>query len=215
MSVTDDGGGRGADEIRQARHASTEAWTDAWPPILAAHERELLRALGKGFDAVCFHGAPTDPQPGLAGTSGIAAIDATGQTGLDPFVRAIGALRRASATATAIFMAPATWEALGLVQEADGSNKPLVAGERVAADAPAESVLGGPRLHLAGHPARPRLRRGHGGGDRGPPHHRAGGFRSVFGFSRGAVGVRAIFRAKAIVGQPAGVAHITNLPDGP
>ena len=33
-----------------------------------------------------------------------------------------------------------------------------------------------------------------------------------FGFSRGAVGYRAIYRAKCILAQPAGVAHITNLP---
>lgn len=123
---------------------STESWTDARPAALAAHERELMRSIGEGLDAACFHRGPTDPQPGLAGTSGIAAINATGMTGIDPFVRAIGALRCASATATAIFVTPATWEALGLIKEADGSNKPLVAGERAATGAPAETLLGVP-----------------------------------------------------------------------
>lgn len=193
---------------------SVEAFRDARPPLLAATERELISAIARGFDAACFTGAATGPQPGLLTVTGSAVVDAAGAlANLDVFVRAIGALRRSGAVPAAILMAPATWERLGLLKDESGSARPLVGGQPHAiADGPAERLLGLP-VHLSeGCPAANALvvdtaeltivRRQ--GVEVETFEH--------FNFASGEVGVRAIARLALVVNQPAGLARIDNLP---
>jgi HK97 family phage major capsid protein len=192
---------------------STEAYRDARPPILAAAERELISSIARGFDAAAFTGAAA-PQVGMLNTSGVAVVDAAAAlTNLDVFVRAVGALRAAGARPGAIFLAPATWQRLQLLKAETGSNLPLVGGQpHAVADGPAERLLGLPVYLSEGMPAANALvvdvaelllvRRS---------QVEVEVFEH-YGFATGEVGVRAIARLALVVGQPAGVAKIINLP---
>jgi HK97 family phage major capsid protein len=192
---------------------SLEAFRDARPPALAALEGELIRAVATGFDAASFHGAVDSAQVGIANTTGVAVIDAAGAlANLDPFVQAIGALRRSAAEPSAIYLSPYTLERLMLLRKSADSNEPLVSGERAATDAPALSILGVPVFPSRGvqdgfaFVAQANelivVRRSDVAIDTDPSYR----------FEEAGVGIRAIARLALLVAQPAAVAMIRNLP---
>lgn len=193
---------------------SEEAWADARPAVLAAHEREMVRSVASGFDVAAFDGVPGEPDlPGILGTSGTAAVDAGGTlVNLDPFVDAIAALRAVGATATAFYMHPMTWARLGRLKKATDSAEPLVSAQLVTSG-PRESILGVPVFLtewleegaavvaqaselLVVRRTRVEVR-----------------VAENFKFAEAGVGVRVIFRAALVVPQPEAVCVISGLPE--
>lgn len=192
---------------------SEEAWRDARPAVLAAHERELVRSVSAGFDVSAFDGVSGEPDlPGILATTGTAAVDAAGvMTNLDVFARAISALLAVGARATALYLHPLTWGRLSVLKKQAGSNEPLVAAELLA-DGPRESLLGVP-VFLSERLAQSRaviaeasellvVRR------TAVEVRVAENFR----FAAAGVGIRVIFRAALVVPQPEAVCVISNLP---
>lgn len=53
---------------------SLEAYRDARPLRLRVVESEMIRAIGEGFDASCFHGTTAEGHTGMAETVGVAAV---------------------------------------------------------------------------------------------------------------------------------------------
>jgi HK97 family phage major capsid protein len=193
---------------------STEAAADARPVVLAAHELELVRSVAAGFDLAAFKGAVGSAQVGLANTTGIAvvALDPLAPiANLDPFARALGALRASATRATAIYMHPAVWEGLSKIKKGSSSNEPLVSGELSATDQPAESILGVPvyqtdvlatnEAFVADASGLVVVRRSLVQVDVDP----------FYQFNTGGVGVRVIARLALAVPQPAAAAHITGI----
>jgi len=193
---------------------STEAYSDARPPVLAATERELIRAIASGFDKAVFQNGPAAPQPGLAESTGTPVpIPAGGPPqNLDVFATAIGTLRQLSAMPDAFYLSPATWEVLSkLKTDSTDSNVPLVAGQLPATDKPAESLLGIPVYlseqvdedvaYLAQTSELVLIRRQEAEVEV-DPHYQ---------FGSGGVGVRAIARLYLMVAQPEAVIQIEGL----
>ncbi len=129
---------------------SEEVWADARPALLAGHERELIRSVALGFDAIAWHGVEGEEDlPGILGTSGVGLVDGEGEIqNLDAIVEALAALRALGAEPSAIYMNPLTWGMLGVLKRSADSNEPLVSASLIA-DAPRLSLLGCP-VYLSG-----------------------------------------------------------------
>lgn len=117
---------------------------------------ELLFTQGAGslalaIDLAAFEGTGLSNEPrGLSGRSGISTVSmgANGAafTDLDPFADAIGTLATNNASASAIVMAPRSWQSLVKIKEDTGTSvKPLLqASSGSGGQAPSGSIYGVP-----------------------------------------------------------------------
>lgn len=192
---------------------SEEAWRDARPAVLAAHERELVRSVAAGFDVAAISGVAGDLNlPGILATTGTAAVDAANAlTNLDPFAQAVTALRAVGAVANAFYMHPQTWGRLMRLKKTTTSNEPLVSAELVT-EGPRESLLGVP-VFMSEHMPQSKAVAAV-AGELLVVRRTAVEVRVAenFKFAEAGVGVRVIFRAALVVPQPEAVAVISNLP---
>ena len=117
---------------------SEEAWRDARPAVLAAHERELVRSVAAGFDDLSWNAGGTDPGgPGILNTSGVVTVDASGTLAdLDVFAEALADLVAAGAEPSAVYLNPTTWGRLSQIKKSSDSNEPLVSAALAATGGP-------------------------------------------------------------------------------
>ncbi|MGH4015172.1 MAG: phage major capsid protein [Pseudonocardiaceae bacterium] len=126
-------------------YVSNEVVDDSNPDALDLLRESLARSMALKLDLGFFEGSGVAPEiRGLKNTASIQTVsmgtNGAVLTNLDPIADALGLLREADATGSAIVMPPRTWKALTKLKEtSSGSNKPLLAE---SAGSPTENVGG-------------------------------------------------------------------------
>ena len=192
---------------------SEEAWKDARPAVLAAHERELVRSVAAGLTTS--RGTRRAAIPG--GPASRHVRRGRGRRGRH--ARGLGRVRRGTRRprrrgSGAVRDLPRAHDVGPAVpaQEGHGSNEPLISAELSATGRPERAILGVPVFLSGTMPA-----------DKAVVAQaseivvvRRSDFQvdvdEHFKFSQAGVGVRVIFRAQTFLAAPAGVAVIANLP---